>query len=170
MLPALTVRERGELFAEAERLRALGRLDARTAPRLGMIALGLGLPALRPSALTMYAAADCIPLLAGSMVEPLVQAALGAEADGAIWAALRSLAPAAPAPEPAPAPERPPELLPDGFTIDGESLLDNARRTAGAVKSHASVERRPLFAAAIEAHRAGRLAEWMAGEPRARVG
>ena len=58
--------------------------------------------------------------------------------------------------------------MPAGFKIDGERLLDNTMN-ANVLRLHASVERRPLFAAAVTAHREGRLAEWMATEPRARI-
>ena len=169
-LPALSPRERAELLAESQRLVALGRLDARTGPRLGMLALALGRAETRPNALTMYAAADCQPLLAGSLLEPLIGAVYGERASEAIWAALRGLTPAEqPAPEPTPATPAESELLPQGFTIDGETLEQNAQR-AVVQRLHASVERRPIFAAAITAHREGRLDAWMAGEPRARRG
>ena len=58
--------------------------------------------------------------------------------------------------------------MPAGFKIDGETLEENALR-AVVQRIHASAERRPMFAAAITAHREGRLAEWMATEPRARI-
>lgn len=169
-LPALSPRERAELLAESQRLMALGRLDARTGPRLGMLALALGTPSTRPNALTLYAAADCQPLLAGSLVEPLIEAICGERTTEATWAALRGLAPVVePEAPPTPAPSEASELLPEGFTIDGETLRENAQR-AVIQRLHASVERRPLFAAAITAHRESRLDAWMAGEPRARRG
>ena len=189
-LPALTDRERAEVLAEAQRLMSRGLLDGRTAPRLGMLALGLGRPATRPQALLLYAgAADCVPLVAGSLVEPLMSATYGERLDVLARAALRLLVareadgdpepaqePAAPqnateraqGPVPGAAPEQGPGLLPAGFTIDGETLEQNALR-AVVQRIHASVERRPVFAAAITAHREGRLAEWMATEPRARI-
>ena len=171
LLVALTLRERAELMAELARLYQTGRLNARTTYRLGLCGLGLGRGELRASAVDRYHAADCDVLLTGSVLEGNVAALFGDKLGVAVQVAVRELSPAPAEPE-APAEDEPPalmpepELLPAGFTIDGESLERNA--TTALVHQEADAQaRRVLFGDAIRAHRAGALAEWMAGHPEA---
>jgi hypothetical protein len=171
LLSALPIADRLELLGEVVRLQQAGRWNARTEARLGALVLALGHPDTRAVALDRWHAADCDCLLTGYGLIPWLEQLLGDRRRDAQRLALHELQTPVAVPPAAPPPPaaNEPELLPVGFRIAGQTLMDNTRLAVGA-GDPASLALRAVFADAIRAHRAGTLAAWMAEHPDATIG
>ena len=183
MLDSARQIERDELIAEWSRLHAMGHDNPRTYTRIA--AACIGLCSQDAGVLRLYHAIGCDVLGLGADLWTALGKAHGADLPGLIDAALESLRAAAEtqaqaahkarqdalqrvqtsaavsrAEELAGAP-----LLPPGFTIGGWDLVRLARAVQANPGDVRIAQVRQVFAAAVEAHRAGRLGEWIDAHP-----
>lgn len=185
MLDALRQIEREELIVEWRRLHAQGHDNPRTYARIAAAVLGLcsGDPAI----VRLYHALGCDLLGLGADVWSALVKAHGAELPGLVSAALEALqaeqdrqdtiarAARKMAQERVETSERvrvaeglsDAPLLPPGVTIAGWDLVRLAKAVASAPGDMRLAQIRQVFASAVDAHRAGRLGEWIDANPSA---
>lgn len=183
MLDAARQIEREELIVEWRRLHAQGHDNPRTYARIA--AACIGLCSQDPGALRLYHATGCDILGTGADLWTALARAHGEALPGLIEQALDALREAAEAQDRMAraarkmAQERAEgaahveiaerlsdaPLLPHGFTIAGWDLVRLGKAVAAAPGDMRLAQVRQVFAAAVEAHRAGRLAEWMDANP-----
>ncbi len=170
MLDLLRAIERREIIAAWRQLHADGLANEGTLLRLAVATIALS--GKRPETLRHYEALGCRPLSLGAALwEPFDRADPAALAD-LVREALASIAAAVEAEDADAAEKRHADqgaLLPLDFTIAGITLDKFAKLRAARPDDVRVEQARAVFAGAIEAHREGRLGEWMDAHPDARA-